>query len=57
MSQMDESAVKAMVKDNTPRPLPQDRRIPSQTLLGTEGRVVMNIRDSFTCCARRRQVS
>lgn len=28
-------------KDNTPRPLPSDRRVDSQTLLGQEGRVII----------------
>ncbi|KFC99155.1 putative cytoplasmic protein [Kluyvera ascorbata ATCC 33433] len=28
-------------KDNSPRPLPSDRRIDSHTLLGQEGRVII----------------
>lgn len=27
--------------DNTPRPLPSDRRVDSQTLLGQEGRLII----------------
>lgn len=38
---MDTCAELEHSKDNTPRPLPSDRRIDSQTLLGQEGRVII----------------
>lgn len=38
---MDSCAKLETKKDNTPHPLPQDRRIDSQTLLGNEGRLII----------------
>lgn len=41
MPLMDTCAEIENQKDNTPRPLSSDRRIDSQTLLGQEGRVII----------------
>ena len=41
MPLMDTCAEIEPQKDNTPRPLSSDRRIDSQTLLGKEGRVII----------------
>ncbi|MGU9868136.1 MULTISPECIES: hemin uptake protein HemP [Kluyvera] len=41
MSLMDTCAAVEPPKDNTPRPLPNDRRIDSLALLGQEGRVII----------------
>ncbi len=41
MTLMDTCAELEFSKDNTPRPLSNDRRIDSETLLGQEGRVVI----------------
>lgn len=41
MSLMDTCAAVEPQKDHSPRPLPTDRRIDSHTLLGQEGRVII----------------
>lgn len=41
MSRMDTCVKREPQKDNTPHPLPADRRIDSQTLLGQEGRLII----------------
>ncbi len=41
MTRMDNTATAEKTKDNAPHPVPTDREISSRTLLGTEGRVVI----------------
>ncbi len=41
MTRMDNTATAEKTKDNTPYPVPTDREISSRTLLGSEGRVVI----------------
>nr|WP_253898120.1 hemin uptake protein HemP [Pseudocitrobacter vendiensis] len=38
---MDDNAEQVTVRDNTPRPQDNDRRVNSEVLLGDEGRVVI----------------
>ena len=41
MTRMDNTATAEKTKDNAPYPIPTDRKINSRTLLGAEGRVVI----------------
>ena len=41
MTRMDNTATAEKPKDNAPYPIPTDRKINSRTLLGAEGRVVI----------------
>ena len=41
MTRMDNTATAEKTKDNAPYPMPTDRKINSHTLLGAEGRVVI----------------
>ncbi|KAA1050087.1 hemin uptake protein HemP [Pseudocitrobacter sp. 73] len=41
MTLMDDNAEQVTVRDNTPRPQDNDRRVNSEALLGDEGRVVI----------------
>ncbi|CAH6660010.1 hemin uptake protein HemP [Pseudocitrobacter vendiensis] len=41
MTLMDDNAEQVTVRDNTPRPQDNDRRVNSEVLLGDEGRVVI----------------
>ena len=41
MTRMDTTATAEKTKDNAPYPIPTDRKINSRSLLGAEGRVVI----------------
>ena len=41
MTRMDNTATAEKTKDNAPYPIPTDRKINSRSLLGAEGRVVI----------------